>query len=87
MAYIGQPVKRVDGKDKVTGKAKYAAEFNVPGLSYGYVLSSTIVKGSITSIDASAALALPGVLQVFTHENRPHTAWFDMNYKDQDAPP
>ena len=87
MTYIGQPVKRVDGKDKVTGKAKYAAEFNVPGLSYGYVLSSTIVKGSITSIDATAALALPGVLQVFTHENRPHTAWFDMNYKDQDAPP
>ncbi|ARK12215.1 xanthine dehydrogenase family protein molybdopterin-binding subunit [Fibrella sp. ES10-3-2-2] len=87
MTYIGQPVKRVDGIEKVTGKAKYAAEFNVPGLTYGYVVSSGIVKGTITSIDTSEALALPGVLEVFTHENRPKTAWFDMNYKDQDAPP
>ncbi|WP_375445344.1 xanthine dehydrogenase family protein molybdopterin-binding subunit [uncultured Fibrella sp.] len=87
MTYIGQPVKRVDGIDKVTGKAKYAAEFNVPGLTYGFVRSSDIVKGTITSIDTAEALALPGVLQVFTHENRPNTAWFDMNYKDQDAPP
>ncbi|MEZ0542488.1 xanthine dehydrogenase family protein molybdopterin-binding subunit [Fibrella arboris] len=87
MTYIGQPVKRVDGADKVTGKAKYAAEFNVPGLTYGYVVSSALVKGKITSIDTTAALAVPGVLEVFTHENRPKTAWFDMNYKDMDAPP
>ncbi|MBO0939117.1 xanthine dehydrogenase family protein molybdopterin-binding subunit [Fibrella sp. HMF5335] len=87
MTYIGQPVKRVDGRDKVTGKAKYAAEFNVPDLTYGYVISGTIAKGKITRIDSSKALALPGVLTVFTHENRPHTAWFDMSYKDQDAPP
>ncbi|MEZ0483817.1 xanthine dehydrogenase family protein molybdopterin-binding subunit [Fibrella aquatica] len=87
MTYIGQPVKRVDGLDKVTGKAKYAAEFNVPDLAYGFVVSGEIAKGTITSIDTAAALALPGVLEVFTHENRPKTAWFDMNYKDQDAPP
>ncbi|MBO0933145.1 xanthine dehydrogenase family protein molybdopterin-binding subunit [Fibrella aquatilis] len=87
MTYIGQPVKRVDGYDKVTGKAKYAAEFNVPGLTYGYVVSGTIAKGKITRIDSSRALAVPGVIQVFTHENRPHTAWFDINYKDLDAPP
>lgn len=85
--YIGQPVVRPDGHDKVTGGAKYAAEFNVPDLTYGYVVSSAIAKGKITRIDAADALALTGVLQVFTHENRPHTAWFDMSYKDQDAPP
>jgi xanthine dehydrogenase YagR molybdenum-binding subunit len=87
MTYIGQPVKRVDGYDKVTGKAKYAAEFNVPDLLYGYVVSSGIAKGTIREINTRAALNVPGVVQVFTHENRPHTAWFDINYKDQDAPP
>ena len=84
---IGKPVSRVDGPEKVTGKAKYAAEFAVPDLAYGYVVSSTIAKGKIKKIDSSDALSLDGVLQVFTHENRPGLAWFDMSYKDQDAPP
>ena len=83
---IGQPISRVDGRLKVTGQAKYAGEFNTPGLTYGMVVSSTNAKGRIKSIDASAALALPGVLHVFTHENRPSTAWFDRSYKDDDAP-
>ncbi len=85
--YIGKPVSRTDGREKVTGQAKYAAEFNVPNLTHGYVVTSSIAKGTITRIDASDALALEGVLEVFTHENRPHTAWFDISYKDQDAPP
>ncbi|GAB3725491.1 xanthine dehydrogenase family protein molybdopterin-binding subunit [Spirosoma lituiforme] len=84
---IGKPINRVDGVDKVTGKAKYAAEFNVPGLAYGVVVSSAIAKGKIKLLDASDALALEGVLAVFTHENRPKLAWFDISYKDQDAPP
>jgi len=84
---IGKPISRVDGPDKVTGQAKYAAEFNVPDLTYGVVVSSTITKGTITRIDTSKALALDGVLEVFTHKNRPRTAWFDMSYKDQDSPP
>ena len=83
---VGKPISRVDGPAKVTGKAKYAAEFNVPDLTYGVVVSSGIAKGKITQIDAAEALALPGVLQVFTHENRPKLAWFDLNYKDLDAP-
>ncbi|RYC67284.1 xanthine dehydrogenase family protein molybdopterin-binding subunit [Spirosoma sordidisoli] len=84
---IGKPISRVDGPEKVTGQAKYAAEFNVPDLTYGVVVSSTITKGTITRIDTSKALALDGVLEVFTHKNRPKTAWFDMSYKDQDSPP
>lgn len=84
--YIGKPTSRVDGRAKVTGEAKYAAEFN-PNLTYGYVVSSEIAKGKITKIDASDALKLPGVLQVFTHENRPHIAWFDRSYKDEAAVP
>ncbi len=84
--YIGQPTSRVDGRAKVTGAAKYAGEFNAPGLTYGVVVCSTIAKGKITAIDASAALALEGVLKVFTHENVSGLAWFDRSYKDDIAP-
>jgi xanthine dehydrogenase YagR molybdenum-binding subunit len=84
---IGKGVSRVDGKAKVTGAAKYAGEFNIPDLTYGYVVSSTIAKGRIVRIDDTKAMALEGVLKVFTHENRPQTARFDFRYNDQDAPP
>ena len=85
--YIGRPQSRVDGRAKVTGEAKYAAEYNVPNLAYGYVVSSEIAKGKITRIDASAALTLEGVVQVFTHENRPSLAWFDRSYRDEVSVP
>jgi len=84
--YIGQSISRVDGKAKVTGNAKYAGEFNVPDLLYGYIVNSTITKGKILKIDIDAVLALPGVVHVLTHENRPSTAWLDFKYADMDAP-
>jgi xanthine dehydrogenase YagR molybdenum-binding subunit len=86
-AYIGKPISRVDGRAKVTGQAKYAAEFNVAtGITYGYVVSSPIAKGKITAVNTRQALSQKGVLQIFTHENVPSFAWFDKSYKDQDAP-
>ncbi|MDO7877776.1 xanthine dehydrogenase family protein molybdopterin-binding subunit [Hymenobacter sp. ASUV-10] len=84
--YIGKPTNRVDGPAKVAGTAKYAAEFNVPNLLYGYVVSSPIAKGKITKINAEEVLALPGVHKVFSHENVPSLAWFDRSYKDDVAP-
>ena len=60
--YIGTATSRVDGIAKVTGAAKYAAEFNVPGLAYASVVTSTIAKGRITRIDTSAASGVKGVL-------------------------
>src|SRR5262249_8003710 len=72
---------------KVTGQAKYAGEYNVPNLAYGVVVSSTIAKGRITQIDASEALRLEGVLQVFTHENTPHLKATDEDFHDEVAPP
>ncbi|HEX8349722.1 MAG TPA: xanthine dehydrogenase family protein molybdopterin-binding subunit, partial [Hymenobacter sp.] len=83
--YIGKATSRVDGREKVTGAAKYAGEFHVPNLTYGVVVSSAIAKGRITRIDASDALNLEGVLQVFTHENAPRQAWLDHSYKDDDS--
>jgi xanthine dehydrogenase YagR molybdenum-binding subunit len=85
--YIGKAENRVDGFLKVKGQATYAAEQQVAAVTYGVVVSSTIAKGKITSIDTTEALNLEGVLQVFTHENRPALPWFDRSYKDEDQPP
>ncbi len=86
-AYIGKRVSRVDGRAKVTGEARYAAEHNTPNLAYGVVVSSGAARGKITKIDATAALSLPGVLQVFTHENLPRVAHSEKRYSDEVAPP
>lgn len=83
---IGSPTSRVDGRAKVTGAAKYAAEFNLPGLVHGAVVTSTIANGRIARIDTSEALRVAGVLDVLTHENRPHMAKADSAYKDDVAP-
>jgi xanthine dehydrogenase YagR molybdenum-binding subunit len=84
--HVGQPISRVDGRLKVTGEAKYAAEYNVPDLAYGSVVSSEIARGTIESIDIGAAVALPGVLRVFTYENTKGLPWFDGSYHDEVAP-
>ncbi len=62
---------RVDGPDKVTGRARYAYEHPVDGAAYVWAVPSVIAKGLIRSVDASAALALPGVLAVITPDNAP----------------
>ena len=85
-SYIGTATSRVDGRAKVTGEAKYAGEFNVGGLVHGYVVESTIPKGRIARIDTSGALAIAGVIDVLTHENRPPMAGKDEAYKDEVAP-
>ena len=79
---VGKPISRPEGPAKVSGAAKYAAEFGVTGsLWYGYVVSSPIAKGKITKIHADEVLAIPGVQQIFTHENVPSLAWFDRSYR------
>jgi xanthine dehydrogenase YagR molybdenum-binding subunit len=83
---IGMPVSRVDGRDKVTGRALYAAEHPAEGLLYGAVVNGTIAKGRIIAIDAAAAHAVPGVVDVITHQNRPRMSAFDLFYKDMSAP-
>jgi xanthine dehydrogenase YagR molybdenum-binding subunit len=65
---------RVDGVQKVTGKAKYIAEWRFPQMAYGYLVHSTIAKGKIKTIDTSEAEKLPGVIKVLTHLNTPKFA-------------
>ena len=63
--------ERVDGADKVNGKAKYTAENNLPNMAYAVFVTSTIAKGTIKSLDTSKALAMPGVLDIIYYGNCP----------------
>ena len=85
-AYMGAPTSRIDGVAKVTGAAKYAGEFNAPGLAHACMVGATIAKGRITRIDTSAAKSVAGVIDVLTHENRPPLPDNDQAYKDDVAP-
>lgn len=66
---VGQPMTRVDGRLKVTGQAKYSAEFSVPNLAHAHLIMSTIPKGRVASMDAGEAERLPGVIAVMTPFN------------------
>jgi xanthine dehydrogenase YagR molybdenum-binding subunit len=83
---IGVPASRVDGRAKVTGAAKYAAEYNTRDLAHGSVVTSRIARGRIARIDASEARRVEGVIDVLTHQNRPPMARNDAAYKDDVAP-
>ncbi len=85
-AYIGTATSRIDGRAKVTGEAKYAAEFSANDLAYGSIIESTIAKGRIVRIDTVEARRVEGVLDVLTHENRPRMAHTDKAWKDDVAP-
>src|SRR5215469_5808413 len=85
-SYIGTSTSRVDGRAKVTGSAQYASEFKAPNLVYASVVTSTIARGRIARIDTSRALAVEGVLDGLTHENRPKMASTDEAYKDECLP-
>ena len=69
---IGQPIARIDGRLKVTGAAKYAAEFAPLRLAYGALIQSTIANGRVVKIDLSAAKSAPGIVGIVTRENAPH---------------
>ncbi|MDP4247953.1 MAG: hypothetical protein Q8932_19105, partial [Bacteroidota bacterium] len=60
--FIGQPINRVEGLDKVIGRAKYAADYRFDHMAYGSVVTSTVTKGRIRSIDTRSALQAPGVV-------------------------
>src|ERR1700730_555064 len=69
---VGKPLDRVDGRLKVTGRARYAYEVQQgPAVAYGFVVEASIGKGKIKSIDTGAAEEAPGVVLVLTHRNAP----------------
>ncbi len=80
MKYIGKEMSRVDGVAKVTGKAKYASEFDVKNVAFGYIAQGRIAKGRIASIDVSEAEKQPGVIKVYTHLNAAKTLSKDPDF-------
>ncbi|MDB5402566.1 MAG: Periplasmic aromatic aldehyde oxidoreductase, molybdenum binding subunit YagR, partial [Rhodopila sp.] len=69
MAMIGKSIDRIDGRLKVTGAAKYAAEFHVPDVVHAVLVQSTIAAGSITGFNLKEAQGMPGVLAIITPDN------------------
>ena len=65
---------RVDGRLKVTGAARYAAEFKFSGLAYAALVQSTLPAGRIVEVDPTSAQSAPGVLGVLTMHNMPRLA-------------
>jgi CO/xanthine dehydrogenase Mo-binding subunit len=65
---VGTSLPRQDGPDKVTGRACYAGDQVVPGMLYARLVLSPYAHARILNIDTSAALAVPGVVAVFTAE-------------------
>ncbi|WP_267715042.1 xanthine dehydrogenase family protein molybdopterin-binding subunit [Streptomyces sp. CoH17] len=68
---VGTAHTRVEGRDKVTGAARYAGEIPFADLAHGWLVLSTVARGRIRTIDTGPVLALPGVLAVLHHGNAP----------------
>jgi xanthine dehydrogenase YagR molybdenum-binding subunit len=71
---VGAALPRVEGREKVTGQARYAFEHAPENFAYAAVVPSTVAKGRIRAVDARPALDLPGTVAVLWHENAPRVA-------------
>src|ERR1700722_18377528 len=71
-AVIGASLSRVDGPLKTTGSARYASDYNFPGMVYAVPVGATIASGKIRNIDTSSAEKMPGVLTILHHSNFDH---------------
>ncbi len=74
-AVVGQRVRRVDAREKVSGRAVYAGDMNLPHMLVGRVLRSPYAHARILSIDTSKARSLPGVKAVISYEDTPKIPW------------
>ena len=80
---IGRPEARLDGEDKVTGKAVYTVDVELPGMAHGKILRSPYAHARIKRIDGRKAEALPGVYAVITRDDQRGLEMFGAAYKDQ----
>ena len=63
---VGRPEPRLDGVEKVTGKALYTVDVKLPSMAYGKILRSPYAHARLVHVDAARAEALPGVFAVIT---------------------
>ena len=80
---IGHAELRCDGDEKVTGKALYTVDVELPGMAYGKVLRSPYAHARLTRVDASKAEKLSGVFAVITRDDQHRLGMFGAAYKDQ----
>lgn len=72
---IGRPLTRVDGRAKVTGAARYAADFNQRAQLHAVIVGATTGLGRVTALDEAPVRAMPGVVDVISHLNAPRLAY------------
>ncbi|MGH7773788.1 MAG: xanthine dehydrogenase family protein molybdopterin-binding subunit [Candidatus Binatia bacterium] len=80
---VGSAQPRLDGKEKVTGKATYTSDIELPGMAYGKILRSPFPHARLVRIDTRKAERLPGVIAVLTREDVTGFKLFGAAYKDQ----
>jgi len=80
---IGRAEPRVDGEEKVTGKAVYTVDIELPGMAHGKILRSPYAHARLIRVDASKAERLPGVYGVITRDDQRAFGMFGAAYKDQ----
>ncbi|MBI0380737.1 xanthine dehydrogenase family protein molybdopterin-binding subunit, partial [Streptomyces albiflaviniger] len=68
---FGTARTRVEGREKVTGAARYAGDIPLPDLAHGWMVLSTVARGRVSAVESEPVLAMPGVLAVIHHENAP----------------
>src|SRR3954467_10608581 len=83
---IGQSVRRPDGIPKVKGDFAYASDLWADRMLWGATLRSPHPRARIRSIEIAAALAVPGVHAVLTHEDVPGRRTYGMEHADQPVP-
>jgi xanthine dehydrogenase YagR molybdenum-binding subunit len=76
LAVVGKPHPRLEGREKVTGRAQYSYDVRLPGQLYAAVLRSPYPHARIKRIDTTAAEALPGVHAVLSSANAPEIPWY-----------
>ncbi|TMA84566.1 MAG: xanthine dehydrogenase family protein molybdopterin-binding subunit [Deltaproteobacteria bacterium] len=80
----GTDVHRVDGVEKVTGKAIYTSDIQLPGMAHAKILRSPIAHAKLTKVDASKAREIPGVITTLTRDDIKNFNYkYGATYKDQ----
>ncbi len=75
LRFVGKSTPRIDGPERVTGKALYTADVQLPGMLYGKILRSPLPHAKIKKIDTHRAAKLPGVRAVLSSQNTPKIAF------------
>ncbi len=83
LGWIGESLRRVDGVPKTTGEFEYASDLQAAGMLWGHTLRSPHAHALVRGIDLSAALTMPGVHAVLTHEDVPGRKTYGLEFADQ----